>query len=45
MPHDPHAPDFDPDSAAPDSDLSRREFVALSVGGGLAVAAGTAEAA
>ena len=45
MPHDPHAPDFDPDSAAPDSDLSRREFVALSVGGGLALAAGTAEAA
>ena len=45
MPHDPNAPDFDPDSAAPDSDLSRREFVALSVGGGLALAAGTAEAA
>jgi len=45
MPHDPHAPDLGHDSAAASSDVSRREFVALSVGSGLALTAGAAGAA
>jgi len=45
MNHDPHAPDAAPDPGTPASDLSRRDFVALSVGSGLGLAAGTTEAA
>ena len=45
MPQVPHAPDAGHDPDAPAPDLSRRDFVALSVGGGLALAAGTVEAA
>jgi carboxymethylenebutenolidase len=39
------APDARHDPDAPVSDLSRRDFVALSIGGGLALATGTVEAA
>jgi carboxymethylenebutenolidase len=45
MPDVPQLPDSTGHSVAPDPDLSRRDFVALSVGGGLALAAGADEAA
>jgi carboxymethylenebutenolidase len=41
----PQAPDAGHDPEAPVPDLSRRDFVALSVGGGLVLATGTVEAA
>ena len=41
----PQAPGAAHDPDAPGSDLSRRDFVALSVGGGLALATGAVEAA
>ena len=45
MPDAPELPDGAGASGAPAPDLSRRDFVALSVGGGLAVAAGASGAA
>ena len=42
MANDPHVPDT---ADAPASDLTRRDFVAVSVGGGLGLAAGAAQAA
>jgi carboxymethylenebutenolidase len=45
MPHVPHASDIGDEAAAQAFDLSRRDFVAVSVGSGLGLAAGAVEAA